>query len=446
MSPQNLHLLAMGLVFVLIAAVVLVSLVARELAPSGGLSGRGKWMLTLGLGMGVFAFAAKLTLIFLIAAMPDWLVASVELQPMKAEQPFDMPRVDVGASVVGKTLWRPLPDQAPSPPENPWTAAKAKLGRQLFFDKNLSADGQLSCASCHELEARAGADGRATALGIHGQVGGRNAPTVWNAAFQSVLFWDGRAASLEEQAKGPLINPVEMGMPSHAAVEQRVRENPSYAAAFRQAFGEKSRQDIDEIVAAIAAFERTLITPDSPYDRFVKGDRQALSAAQLRGMALFESVGCVQCHSGPNFSGASLFPGNAPYRFFPAKASLYQQRYGLVKDRGLADSLEPAVPGIWRVPSLRNVALTAPYLHNGSVDDLSEVVRIMATVQVGLPMANDRDRGVYSYWSAQDHTLTQVERNPLTEQQVKDIVAFLRALSSDRLVRGKGIDPLSASR
>jgi cytochrome c peroxidase len=273
---------------------------------------------------------------------------------------------------------------------------------------------------------------------VGGQVGSRNAPTVWNSGFQSVLFWDGRAASLEDQAKGPPVNPREMGMPSLEAVEQRVKDNPSYREAFAKAFGADQPITIKQISGAIAAYERTLITTDTPYDRFVRGDENALSPAQLRGMALFQSVGCILCHSGPNFSGASVFDSPpAPLRLFPVFDSpKYVNRYNLSKDTGA--NAPGSKQAVWRIPSLRNVALTAPYFHNGSVDNLPEAVRIMATVQRGKRISNDANDNKTIVWSSRDQTLMRIEAAPLNDRDVDDIVAFLKSLSSDSiLARGK---------
>lgn len=187
--------------------------------------------------------------------------------------------------------------------------------------------------------------------------------------------------------------------------------HPAYQAAFRRVFGGSRPITIDNIAAAIACFERTLVTP---YDHYVRGDKAALSEAQLRGMGLFENYGCRICHSGPNFSGASLFDTATPFRAFPALpifASAYVVRYRLTQDLGRA---EPnGRQGLWRVPSLRNVALTGPYFHNGTVDRLEEAVRIMTAVQLGRPV-------------------DKLDRNT-----VADIVAFLRSLSSDRLVAAR---------
>ena len=298
--------------------------------------------------------------------------------------------------------FEPLPERPVDPPDNPTTAAKVALGKTLFFDPRLSVDGTVSCNSCHNVMA-GGDDNRPASMGVRGQLGGRSAPTVWNAAFLSVQFWDGRAPSLEEQAKGPMINPVEMGDPNHTAVTTRLSGIAGYAPLFERAFG-GAEVTIDRIAQAIAAYERTLVTPDSPLDRYLKGDKTALTAAQQRGMAAFADTGCVSCHSGPAFAGPALPAGQGFYQKFPAfPGSAYDSRYDLMSDLGRYQATHAeADKHFFRVPSLRNVALTAPYFHNGAVPTLAEAVRVMAKVQL------DKD---------------------LDDARVENIVAFLEALS-----------------
>lgn len=433
MNSAWLDFLGLFAVLALLGAVAVLAIVLRELAPSAGLTGRGRFLLATGLGMGVLAFAAKATAIGLMVALPQ-----ATLMPLttvrQAERPVHpaTPPRPVAAPPRRQYAWLALPEAAPGPEGNPTTDAKVALGERLFHDRALSLDHSVACASCHDVAGGTGVDGRATSEGIGGQVGRRNAPTVWNAAFQARLFLDGRAPSLEEQAKGPPVNPVEMGMHSLADVAARVAAEPGYRAAFARAFGPDRAIDIEAVVAAIAAYERTLITPDSPYDRYVRGDRAALDAAQLRGMALFESVGCVVCHQGPNFSAASVFDTRAPYRLFPAYGNDYVGRYRLDEDRGRASLRDRK--GVWKVPSLRNVALTAPYFHNGRVARLEEAVRIMAASQLGRRIVLVAGAPAEPRWSDGDRALHRVEGRDLTEAQVRDIAAFLRALSSDRLV------------
>jgi cytochrome c peroxidase len=426
----------------------LVFMVRYDLAPSGRLAAGGQWLLGTALGTGILAFVIKLMIIATISSLPELAIDPLLKRPAPvfdkgpgdpllgflASRRLRWQALAEGARLTEAqawqapggpvTIWRALPEQAPTPPGNPTTPAKVALGERLFFERNLSRDGTLSCASCHDIEGGSGADGQATSLGIDNQRGGRNAPTVWNAAFQSVLFWDGRADSLEAQAKGPLVNPIEMGMPSLDAVVDRVKGQADYGPAFAAAFGADTPITIERIAEAIAAFERTLITPDTPYDRFVRGELDALTPAQLRGMHKFQRLGCVRCHFGPNFSGASLFDDQAPLRIFPIYPTPYEQRYELTKDSGAAQP--DSGRGSWRVPSLRNVALTGPWFHNGSVNELAEAVRVMASVQLGYT-------GRYLVWSDSAKAMTELDRPLIDEQTVKDLVAFLHALSSDRL-------------
>jgi len=427
-----------SITMLIIGFAVLLLMVHFELGPLGKLSTGRRWLMTLVLGSGMVAFSIKLVIIATLLRFPEQTIRAhiaTQRSPTLAqwEKQNRTPFVPAVAGAQKPYVWQALPEVAPFPAWNPTTPEKVALGERLFHDKALSIDRTVSCSSCHDVRKGAGEDHRPTSLGVGGQVGGRNAPTVWNAAFQSVLFWDGRAPSLEEQSKGPPLNPIEMGMPSLQAVEQRVREDASYREPFARAFGAGQTITITEIAAAIAAYERTLITPDAPYDRFVRGDDKALTPAQLRGMELFQSVGCVLCHSGPNFSGASLFdPSPSPQRLFPVfPAQKYVERYQLTRDIGA--NAPGSKQGVWRIPSLRNVALTAPYLHNGSVDNLPEVVRIMATGQRGKRISNDVDGSRSVVWSKQNRTISRVESVSLSDRDVDDIVAFLKSLSSESL-------------
>ena len=299
--------------------------------------------------------------------------------------------------------WEALPEKAPAPADNPTTPAKVELGKMLYFDPRLSGNGTVSCFTCHNVM-EGGDDHRPTSIGIHGQAGGRNAPTVWNAAFLSVQFWDGRAASLEDQAKGPPANPIEMGMGDPDATAVRIRKIPGYKPWFDRAFGKGDNLTMDNIARAIAAYERTLITPDSAYDRYVKGDKQALTSQQVRGMQTFASVGCTACHSGANFAGPTLPVGQGFFQKFPTfTGNTYVDKYHLMDDAGrMAFTHKEADKNLWRVPTLRNLVYTAPYMHNGAVKTIPEAVRVMAKTQL------NRD---------------------LSDAQVDDIVAFLTALT-----------------
>lgn len=279
--------------------------------------------------------------------------------------------------------WEALPAVAPAPADNPTTAAKVELGKMLYHDPRFSETGTVACASCHNVM-EGGDDHRPTSIGVHGVLGGRNAPTVYNAAFLSSQFWDGRAATLEDQAKGPITNPVEMGMKDLSAAMARIRAIPGYVPYFTAAFGTGDVMTIDNAAKAIAAYERTLITPNSPYDRYVHGEKMALNAQQQRGMQLFAEVGCGSCHQGATFSGPALPAGTPFLQKFPVVAtSTLVARYGLDKDIGRAASTgKPEDQHLWRVPTLRNLTYTAPYLHNGAVKTLPEAARVMASGQL----------------------------------------------------------------
>ena len=213
----------------------------------------------------------------------------------------------VTAAATADRSWQALPDVAPAPADHPTTADRVELGKMLYFDPRMSSSGNVSCFSCHNVM-EGGDDHRPTSIGVHGHVGGRNAPTVWNAAFLSSQFWDGRTATLEEQAKGPPANAIEMGMPNLDAVIGRVRNIPGYKPYFEKAFGAGDVVTMDNVAKAIAAYERTLITPNSAYDRYAKGDTKALTEQQVRGLNTFADVGCTSCHQGPTFSGPPTSP------------------------------------------------------------------------------------------------------------------------------------------
>ncbi|MCK4840349.1 MAG: cytochrome-c peroxidase [Methylococcales bacterium] len=291
-----------------------------------------------------------------------------------------------------------LPTKAPAPADNPTTAAKVALGQMLYHDPRLSSSGTVSCASCHNTML-GGEDNRAGSVGVGGQVGGRSAPTVWNAAFNKVQFWDGRAASLEEQAAGPVTNPIEMGMKSWDDVVVRLKALEGYQKAFAKAFGKNSISK-DTATKAIAAYERTLITPNSDYDKYVKGSKSAMTEQQVRGMKKAVELGCVGCHSGPAFNGPGTF------QKFPVISNGYfEAQYDFKKDKGLAEVTgKKADEHMWKVPTLRNIALTAPYFHNGRVKSLDEAVKLMAKLQLG---------------------------KDLSKAEIADIVAFLGALTGE---------------
>ncbi len=300
--------------------------------------------------------------------------------------------------------WQALPDTAPAPADNPTTEAKVELGKMLYMDPRFSSTGTVSCNSCHNVM-EGGDDSRSVSMGVHGKTGGRNAPTVWNSAFHSVQFWDGRAPLLEDQAKGPVANPVEMGMEDVETAMDRVRKIPGYKAYFDRAFGEDS-MTVENAARAVAAFERTLVTPNSPYDQYVKGDKKAMTEQQVRGMNTFASSGCTSCHSGAAFNGPQQKLGEGFFTKFPTFTdSDYVARYRLAEDKGRQEVTgESADANMFRTPTLRNTTDTAPYFHNGSVNDLGEAVRVMAKTQLN---------------------------KDLTDADVEDITAFLGALTGE---------------
>lgn len=280
--------------------------------------------------------------------------------------------------------WEALPTVAPAPATNPTVAARVDLGRMLYHDPRFSETGTVSCSSCHNLM-EGGDDHRPTSIGVHGMKGGRNAPTVFNAAFLTSQFWDGRAPTLEAQAKGPIVNPVEMGMKDLGSAIDRIRKIPGYAPYFKAAFGDGDVVTIDNAADAIAAFERTQITPNSPYDRYVQGDKSTLTAQQQRGMKAFAETGCQACHSGVVFAGPALPMGTPFLQKFPLNATdPFVKQYDLLADKGRFNTTRnPADEYMWRVPQLRNLIYTAPYLHNGSVKTIPEMVLLMGRVQLG---------------------------------------------------------------
>lgn len=265
------------------------------------------------------------------------------------------------------------------------TDAMVSLGRMLYFDARLSRSQTVSCNSCHPLS-RYGADGQPTSEGYKGQHGNRNSPTVYNAAAQFAQFWDGRAQNVEEQAKGPLLNPVEMAMPSGKAVVQVLKSMPGYVDAFQRAFPKsKDAVTFDHAAEAIGAFERMLVTP-SRWDRFLGGDEAALTDQEKAGFNLFVDTGCSNCHAGP------LVGGNSYQRLGAAKPypdASDTGRYRVTK--GDNDWL------YFKVAQLRNVAMTGPYFHNGSVATLQAAVSEMAQYQLGKKLSGEQVESIVAW-------------------------------------------------
>ena len=287
----------------------------------------------------------------------------------------------------------------PSFPTTPARLAKVRLGHDLFFDTRLSIDQSLSCATCHSPQ-HAFADGRRLPAGFRGKTLRRHSPTVLNAAYTVAQFWDGRASGIEAQATMPIMSNDEMNMGTEDLVVSRLEEDARYAAQFRQIYG--GRPNLKLIGDAIAAFEQTLVTPDSPFDRYARGERTALHDQQKRGLILFVGkAACSQCHTGPNFTdGAFHNLGVDPAPDAPRD----EGRYEVTKN--------PADRGAFKTPTLRNVALTAPYFHDGSLSTLEEVVDFYNRGGGAHPGKSDR--------------IFQLE---LTVDEKQDLVAFLRSLT-----------------
>lgn len=269
----------------------------------------------------------------------------------------------------------------------------AALGKQLFFDPLLSKDGTISCATCHHLD-NGGDDNLKFSFGINGQEGSINSPTVYNAVFNFRQFWDGRADDLQEQALGPIENPVEMGNSFENLI--KTLNASKYKKEFDRLYPEGITKET--ITHAIAEFEKALITPNAPFDRYLRGDKNAISANQKEGYELFKTKGCISCHHGQNVGG-----------------NLYN-KFGVIENAKSADfgrynvTKKERDKYFFKVPSLRNVAKTAPYFHDGRTSSLSEAVKIMARYQLG---------------------------RPVTEKEVMKIVAFLSALNGELPVEAK---------
>jgi cytochrome c peroxidase len=366
------------------------------------------------------------------------LLASVQAipEPVIADPP------PTSSSVENKLSGLP---PVPIPANNPQTPAKIELGDKLFHDKRFSVDGTVSCANCHN-ESQAFTDGLPVSVGHHGLTGTRNAPTVLNAAFNQSQFWDGREPDLEGQAKQPLINPVEHGLPNYEPILEITRTDPYYQAAFQSVFGVSGKQiTIDHVAKAIASFERTLVSGDSAFDRYYfKGQADAMTEAQIRGFGLFIGQGrCVSCHTieqdhalftdsrfhnigiGINqiqqdiprltqaFLDAINNGGNVDMMVLTDKKSSELGRFAVT------DELSQI--GAFKTPTLRNVELTAPYMHDGSLKTLKEVM--VHYNNGGVDKAGER---VNDFLSGGIRPLN------LTDPQLDDLVDFMKALTSTK--------------
>lgn len=280
-------------------------------------------------------------------------------------------------------MFQPILEVAENP-ANPLTQEKIDLGRMLYYDTRLSKNRTVSCNTCHDL-ANFGDDGRAVSTGIHEQTGGRSAPTVYNAAIHISQFWDGRAADVEAQAVGPVTNPIEMGMPDADYVIRVLKSIPGYVEAFAKAFPDDEQPlTYENMGRAIGAFERKLLTP-APFDDFLKGDETALTNEEKHGLNLFMTTGCTVCHNGMGVGG-----------------HLYQ-KLGLVKewpteDLGRYEATKVETDKyFFKVPSLRNITETGPYLHDGSIESLDEIVAKMAEHQLGRTLPQEEVKAIVAF-------------------------------------------------
>ncbi|WP_414470963.1 cytochrome-c peroxidase [Microvirga sp. M2] len=298
---------------------------------------------------------------------------------------------------TAKATFQPLPTTPPAVKGIETTPARVELGKMLYFEPRLSESHAISCNSCH-IVGLGGVDLEKTSIGHRWQRGGRNAPTVLNSVFNTAQFWDGRAEDLRAQAGGPVVNPIEMAT-TEAHTVQQLKGIPGYADPFQKAFpGQQDPITFANVRDAIAAFEATLITPNAPFDRWLNGDDKAMTAEQTEGLRVFMDKGCSSCHSGINIGGGMYAP------------------FGVVQKPG-ADILPPQDKGrlmvtktvsdeyVFKVPTLRNIALTPPYFHSGESWDLRQAVAVMGTSQLG---------------------------SELTDQEIDRITAFLQALTGDQ--------------
>lgn len=303
--------------------------------------------------------------------------------------------------------FQPLPAQPPVPASNPQSGAKIALGAQLFFDARLSPSGSVSCLSCHNVLA-GGDDSRARSVTVGGGTTNRNAPTLWNVGFYTAYFRDGRASSLEHAIEEQLLSAEAMAMASPQAVAGRVSAVAEYREQFAQVFGDQDAVSFANIAKALAAYLRTLVTQDSAFDQYLRGHEQALSSQAKRGFEFYVDSGCASCHFWVNMAGpvpGLAFPmGEGFYELFPNyRGSAFDAKYQLTQDIGrFTISGHETDKHMWRVTGLRNVAITAPYFHNGAVATLSEAVRVMAKTQLN---------------------------KDFTDEQIADVVAFLHTLT-----------------
>lgn len=306
--------------------------------------------------------------------------------PAAAPAPAGPPPSEVDPARLA-AFGKPLPKEFESK-DNPLTEEKVSLGRMLYYDKRLSLGQDISCNTCHDL-AKYGVDGLKTSSGHKKQFGTRNAQTVYNAAGHFVQFWDGRAAHVEEQAGGPMINPVEMAYPDHKVIEAILASIPQYLELFKKAFpGDKNPVTIKNATYAIGAFERRLVTP-ARFDKFLAGDMKALTDEEKIGFNKFLDSGCTACHMG-NQLGGTMYQKLGLIKPWPSDKD--PGRFQATKNE--ADKM------FFKVPGLRNIAKTAPYFHDGSVTNLEEAIKMMAEYQTGRPISDADAKSIATFFNS----------------------------------------------
>ncbi|MFM1877072.1 MAG: hypothetical protein RL266_2809 [Bacteroidota bacterium] len=344
--------------------------------------------------MNTFKFSIIIGSVVLLSSCGDH--SETHLQNQNAAEFAEHMRLDAQVAEKAKKIFQPLAAVAENP-ENSVTPEKVKLGKVLYFDKRLSKEGNISCNSCHNL-ATGGVDNLSFSPGDDGGLGGRNSPTVLNAAFHATQFWDGRAKDVEEQAGMPILNPVEMAIPNEEFLIERLSGIDLYKELFAEAFpGQGAPINYDNLRKAIAAFERTLVTP-SRFDDYLKGESKALTIAEKEGLKTFMDAGCITCHNG------SMLGGNSFQKFGQFKDYWHYTGSKSIDEGRFAETKNEADKFLFKVPSLRNIHATGPYFHDGSVDELSEAISIMAEINL---------------------------KKKLSEKEVKDIVTFLKSVSGE---------------
>jgi len=300
-------------------------------------------------------------------------------------------------------IFKPLPSAEEMQKLRPFTEEQVKLGHQLWYEPRLSKGNTVSCNSCHNL-ASAGVDNMPTSQGHKGQFGGRNSPTALNAALLGMQFWDGRAADVEEQAGGPLVNPVEMANDSQEAAAAKIAKIPEYQELFKTAFPEDGAVSFKNITTALGAFERTLLTP-TRWDEYLKGNVSALSEQERKGVRAFMDNGCIACHSGVNLGGNSF------QKFGLVKGPYWKFIEDPKRDKGRADVTKKTEDEFFfRVPGLRNVAKTYPYFHNGSVWELDKAVNIMGMAQLGKELSKEDTDNIVAFLNTLSGSVSESAR------------------------------------